>query len=128
MQYKRTVCVLGALLLAGCLSGCLFLLGGSAGAGAALWYKGELRQNMSGSKDDIYAAAKKALPESEYTLLEMENGVEKARIKAKKAGGTIAYLHIRHISNRSSRISIRVGLMGDEPESRRILAGIHNHL
>jgi hypothetical protein len=128
MLYKRLSCLFLGIFLLFLSSGCLFVLGGGAGAGAALWYKGELRQTVSRDKDAVYEAAKEATSDMGFVLLKAANRVEKAEIKCRKPDNTPVYIDISHISNRSCEISIRIGFMGDEAESRRILAGIYDRL
>ncbi len=128
MLYKRLSCLFLGFFLVFASSGCLFVLGGGAGAGAALWYKGELRQTVSRDKDTVYEAAKEAIDARRMVLLKAANRVEKAEIKCRNPDNTPVYIDISHISTRSCEIAIRVGFMGDEAESRRILAGIYDRL
>ncbi len=128
MCVKRFLAGSLVLALLVCSSGCLFLLGGSAGAGAAMWYKGKLRQEVSAKKEEVYKASKQTLESMGLRLLRTENGVEEAEIKAEYADETRVWVYIEYISTGTSRVSIRVGLMGDEERSRHILDRIYKHL
>ncbi len=129
MKRRLTLTVVLGLSLA--TSGCalVFLVGGAiGGAGAVMWTRGWLEETSLEPLPRVHHAAKAALEDFKVTLeddrLEPKSGFlagrlpddRRVEIKTKIAG------------EKSTHLSIRVGLWGDQEASLRILERLKKHL
>ena len=120
-----------ALLLALSIQmcGCAgILVGAAGGAGAVTWLKGELKEDIGKSLNDVYEATVEALMELELPTVEQKKDAMTAKIVSSLADGKDIKIHIKSLTDTSSKISIRIGTLGDKPMSRKILSTIHKHL
>jgi hypothetical protein len=118
-------CVLFTLTLAGCAA---LLLGGAAGAGGAVYIKGELKEDMSASVPRVHHATIAALKELNLPVNEDIHDKLSAKIQSRFADGAEVWIAIESVTAESSKVTIRVGVMGDEQKARQILGAIHRHL
>jgi len=127
------------LLAAGTLgsAGCLAVAAaGAAGAGAAtyVYIKGKVCQDYPASFSDAWAAVQKALQEERFPLVSNENDGKSGKITTRTTDGTTITIDLEVLPSRIpaegnlTRVCVRVGLLGDEPLSERLLARISSHL
>lgn len=120
------------LTLALCLllgqTGCLFIAGGSAGAGAAVWYKGRLTEEINKNVDQVYNASVSAIRQMGLSVLKAEQHETSAKVHSKYLDDTNIWIDIQAIEKDLSRIVIRVGILGDEHRARNILGSIKKSL
>jgi hypothetical protein len=126
------------LLVAGSLSsgGCLLVAAGAAGAGAAtyVYIKGKVCQDYPASFGDAWAAVQKGLQEEGFPLVSNENDGKSGKITTRTTDGTTITIDLEVISSRVpaegslTRVCVRVGLLGDQPLSERLLSRIGSHL
>ena len=111
------------------LAGCAALLvGGAAGAGSVVYVKGQLKEDMSASVPAVHNASISALKDLNLPIIEDNHDNLSAKIKSKSADGQDVWIEIESVTAESSKITIRVGVMGDKNKSRQILDGIHKYL
>lgn len=128
-RFKNLLAALSCLLFAVELTGCAALvLGGVAGAGSVVYIKGELKEDMAASVPAIHSASVSALKDLNIPIIEDNHDQLSASIKSKFADGSDVWIQIESVTAKSSKVTIRVGIMGDENKSRQILDGIHKHL
>ncbi len=126
---KMCLVLLSCLLCASTLTGCLALLaGGAAGAGSVVYVKGQLRETMDATVTAVHSASVATLKELGLPAIEDKYDELSAKMKSRFADGQDVWIDIEYITVQSSRLTIRVGIMGDERKSRQILDGIHRHL
>jgi hypothetical protein len=129
MKHFKILLVLSAVFLATQLAGCAALLvGGAAGAGSIVYVKGQLNEDMSASVLRVHDASISALKELNLPVIEDSHDNLSAKIKSHFADGSDVWIQIESRAAESSRIRVRVGILGDEYKSRQILDGIHKHL
>jgi hypothetical protein len=107
-----------------CLAGCLLVAAGAgAGAGVATYayLDGELKAPVEAPLDATYAAAQKAVRELEYRVKSETKDANDAQIVAEKATDTEVEIRLERWGDKATRVSIRVGVFGDEAESLMIL-------
>lgn len=114
-----------AIELAGCAA---LLLGGAAGAGSVVYIKGQLKQDMGASVPRVHDASISALKGLNLPIIEDNHDKLSAKIKSRFANGDDVWIEIESVTAESSKITIRVGILGDERKARQILDGIHKHL
>ncbi len=110
------------------LSGCLFALGGAAGGGAAIYYKGWLREKVARNMYDVHEATLKAMEVKNINLEEETEYTDRFRLQGKYMDGTNVWINIKYLTTNSSQINIRVGVLGDEPRSRAIWDEARRHM
>jgi uncharacterized protein YceK len=127
--FKMLSILLSFVLLAMQLAGCAaVVVGGAAGAGTVVYVKGQLNEDMNAPVSNVYDASLAALKELDLPIIEDNHDTLSAKIKSKFADGDDVWIQIESLSAESSKITIRVGIMGDEYKSRKIINAIHSHL
>jgi hypothetical protein len=118
------VCALTAAS-GGC--GALLLVGG-AGTSAIAFATGELRSTEEASLADVDAACGLAIDRLGYEDLEVEREADRARFRARTAGGEPVDIRVLARGPERTDLRIRIGVFGDETTSRLVLEEIHQSL
>ncbi len=110
-------------------SGCAVVAGGVIGGGAAAYLKGVLKTKEPASFDKVWFAVVEAVEQQELEVTKKESNVGKALIEAKlRDQDKIVYITVKYHKPEITNLIIRVGVWGDEDESRRMLKLIHEKL
>jgi hypothetical protein len=120
-----------ALLItfAGCSTGCVALVVGAAGGAAgAVYVMGKLTEEVGYDVPTVHEATRSALRDMELTLAEDRADRMSARMESEFADRVHVWITLESLEDTRTRITIRVGLTGDEGRSRRILDRIKAHL
>jgi hypothetical protein len=110
------------------LSGCLLLLGAGAGAGGAVYIMGKIEDEIDASVSKLQRATVRGLGSLNMPVVKEHKDQLSAEVASKTADESTVRIHITSITPSRSKISIRVGLMGDERRSRQILGAISSYL
>jgi hypothetical protein len=126
---RQALCAvtLGAALVF-CASGCVAVVAaGAAGAGVA-WVRGALETNLETDLDRAYRASQEAVRELEFApISERKSGVDAALVARTALDKRIEVI-MKRVGDKSTHVSIRVGLFGDEALSLAILDRIKQNL
>ena len=98
-------------------------VGAAAGAGGAAYVQGELKVTERVSHEVAGRAAEKALKDLKIAFIKREQdeaGISSV-IEARTASDQKVFVKTRRISDKSTEVGIRVGMIGDESMSRQIL-------
>ena len=119
------VALAGALLLTGCAA---LVAGSAAGVGTVAYIKGELKDRLDASPDETRAAIERAA--KELRLKELKADADGLSGDYILETGRDDKINVRYekLGDRSTQISIRVGLFGDENLSRALLDEIKQGL
>ncbi|HZY84211.1 MAG TPA: DUF3568 family protein [Gemmataceae bacterium] len=127
---------LAALLLVN--AGCLVVAAGAAVGGAAAagyaYYNGCLYRDYPASLGDSLAAVRTALVELQFPILKEETDTGTAVVLTRTADGSKVRIHLDVVPSRipveasATRVSVRVGALGDEAVSVRLLDQVSAHL
>ena len=110
-------------------SGCVAVVAGAAvGAGGYAWVKSALIKEFDVSSVKLQEATRKALRDLDLDLLIDDSDRLTAKITSKFADGKSVGIAINAITERSSKIKIRVGWVGDKMKSEMILNAIESNL
>lgn len=110
-------------------SGCIpLLIGAAAGAGGVAYVKGSLVHNIDETVEDVHGASITALKDLGLFVTSDELNRHSARIKAEYEDGKKIDIKVDAITEYVSKISIRVGSLGDQEDSRLILNAIEKQL
>jgi len=109
-------------------SGCFLLLAGAAGgAGTAVWLQSKLTQTVNGPLSQAIQGAKAGLADLKVAVAKETTESEMTQLKGDFAGQPY-WVDIRKVTDRTSKIEVRVGVPGDEKATRRIVEAIMKHL
>ena len=122
----------GVLLLAGYVistSGCFALLvGAAAGAGGMVWAKGKLEQEFNQPLDRVHKAGVSALKKLELPVVVDRKDKLTAKLESKFADGTNVWIDIESLTSKNTKVSVRVGALGDQMRSKEIMDMIEKYL
>ena len=123
-------CTRAALVIALVLQlyGCAVLVAGAAGGGTVLWIKGKLQEEINASATQVHRATIAALRELELPILKNKKDKLTAVVDSRFADNKGVHITIKSLTASSSKISIRVGIVGNKGRSQKILKVIHSNL
>jgi hypothetical protein len=117
--------VVGLLSFSGCVA---LVVGAAAGAGGAVYVMGKLEEEVAHPVPTVHQAVLKGLQELQLPTLENKVDQLTARLESQLADERRIWINLEAVDKNRTRLTIRVGLMGDEPQSRRILEAVKKHL
>lgn len=109
-------------------SGCFLLLGAGAGASGAAYVMGKLEDEIDASVPKLQGATVAGLKSFNMPVVKEQGDKLTAEIESKTADDAAVKISISSLTPSRSKISIRVGLIGDEVRSRQILEAVRKHL
>ena len=119
----------GSLLLFG--SGCaLLVIGAAAGAGAAgvAYVKGDLEVTVEADPEEVAKASEKAFDQLQIRKISSNASALDAQVIGRTATDKKITITAKGEGSNSTKMSIRIGTIGDEDMSRKIYDEIKNHL
>ena len=126
---KQFTVVIMLSALAVSQSGCFALLAGAAaGAGTLAWANGDLEYNFDSSVSEVHDATLKALRKTGLVVAQDVNDKHNAKLKSSYADGKDVNISISALTEKSSKIQIRVGVFGDRARSEALLNTIEKYL
>jgi hypothetical protein len=130
MPHARALLLILALAgLTGPLAGCLLLWAGAAGGTAGIVYvNGRLQEELDATVPAPHRAAIAGLTEMGLPVKEEKGDTLSAHVHSELSSDTKVWITIESLTDARSRITIRVGVMGDEAKSHRILDATKRHL
>ncbi len=109
--------------------GCVPLLVGTAvGAGGLAYVRGSLEQNFDKSLKNLHTGSLRGLKDIKCTVHSDEFRQRLAKIKFTFTDGKDGTIAIEALTERSAKLKIRIGILGDETKSRVVLNAILRHL
>lgn len=118
------VLLMSALLLPGCMLAAV----GAGAAGTVAYLKGDLESVESAPLDAVYTATEKAVEEMGLFVVSKEKDALGARFVLRDMADRKITIYLTPVSEITTKLSIRVGVFGDEPRSRRIYEQIKANL
>lgn len=112
-------------------SGCFLLLAagaGAAGAGTVVYIQGAYERNFNASVDKIHSAALKVLKDNGLVVTADSPGKYKSNLHFIFSDGKKSEITIESLTDKASKVAIRVGVMGDEKRSWEILDAIASNI
>jgi hypothetical protein len=129
-MWKRGVAIFLAGIFLVSLYGCLALFAaGAGGAGTAVWLSNKLVQEVDASFTRSLKATEAALNSLRLPIKKKTVGQKVAQIISEYTDGKTIWVDIRPVSERRSKIEIRVGsVQPDEKAAEKILTQIKRYL
>ena len=118
------VVMISAILTCGCVP---LFIGAAAGVGGYAWFNGAMEKDFAVPLAKLHGATVKGLKHMGVKIDENESDKHIAKIKAHFADDEKVGIVITSVTERSSSIKIRVGLMGDKMRSEMILNAAKNY-
>jgi len=111
------------------MSGCIpLLIGAAAGAGGFSYVKGALVKNVDHTVKEVHKAGMTALKKLNFFVTTDELNKRSALIRAEYENGQKIQIFIDALTERSSKITIRIGMFGNQEQSQMILSAIEKKL
>jgi hypothetical protein len=103
------------------LTGCVAVVAaGAAGTGVA-WYSGRLEANLDQNIEAVFVASQKALTQLEFANITNKKSSVDAQLVSRTALDKKVEITLQKVTDRSTKVMIRVGVFGDETLSMSIL-------
>jgi hypothetical protein len=114
------------------VSGCVVLaalgIGAAAAAGAVVYVKGNLTQTVNVPRDKVHEAAVQAVKDVGIPVLSDATEDMTTKITSQFSDGAQVWVTLDVVDYKTTKITVRVGLMGEEQRAREVLAKIQGHL
>lgn len=127
-RHVRRLAALLALAALPLLSGCVVVAAGAVGAGAVAYVRGELESSLEAGLDDAYAAAQRALAKLEFAKIDERRSGLDAQLVHRTALDKKVDIRLKKVTERLTKIEIRVGVVGDQELSLTLLDKIRAEL
>jgi hypothetical protein len=124
----RVVLALVSLAALPWLSGCVVVAAGAVGAGAVAYVRGSLESSLEANLDTAYAATQRALAQLEFAKIEQSRSGVDARLVHRTALDKKVEIKLKKVTERLTKIEIRVGVVGDQELSLTLLDKIRSEL
>lgn len=118
---------IGTILLTSCLmaAGCVpLVIGAAAGAGGYSYFKGNLEENVDVPVARAHKASLSALKEQGIFIMDDDIEQHTATIKGEYPDGKNVRIDIQALTEKASKIKVRIGIVGDEGRSTTIMNAI----
>jgi hypothetical protein len=127
---RRLSGLIVALLLLINASGCAAVIAGAAGgAGTAGWLSGKLTQQYDVPYEKAIKAAKTALRSLKLEIVKETKEQRIAQLRSKYYDGENIWIDIRKVTDKSSKVEVRVGLIDSDKEAAdKILKRINKYI
>ena len=120
-----TACAMAGLLCSGCFA---LAVGAAGGAAGAVYVLGKLTDELNYEVPVVHAAATQAMNDLGLKLSEDRSDKLTAHMKSEFADGTNVWIDMQSIADGRTKLTIRVGVTGDEVRARKIHEAIKRHL
>ena len=121
-QFFARLSVLLSLGLLPLLSGCVVAAAGvAAGAGAIAYVRGELATSLDHDFGKVVEATRTALKELEYTKVSEKKDAMEAEFISRTALDKKVTIKLNQVTEKTTKVQIRIDLLGDEALSLAIL-------
>lgn len=110
------------------LTGCVVVAAGAVGAGAVAYVRGELESSLEADLDTAYAATQRALTRLEFARIDQRKSGVDAQLVHRTALDKKVDIRLKKITDRLTKIEIRVGVVGDQELSMTLLDKIRAEL
>ena len=122
------VLALGLLLAAVGTSGCILLLGAAGGVAGSKYVGGKLEAEINAPVEKVHQATVAGLKSLGLPLVINQGDKLAAKLESRTVDDKKVAIAVGFVSETQSKLSIRVGTIGDEKRSRSILNAIQAEL
>jgi hypothetical protein len=108
--------------------GCVAAAVGVGAAGTIAYIKGDLEAIEAENLDTVYEATVKAVKDLELRVISKTKDALTATIYARDAEDKKVTITLKRTTEQTTKLSIRIGMFGNETKSRLIYQRIHDYL
>ena len=128
-SFKQIIFSLCLGLFALTQAGCFWLaVGAAAGAGGYAWVQGGLEQNLNASAEKVHDAVAHSLNKLGLSIIEDHHDKLKGKVVAEFSDGQNVTVEVNALTERTTKLKIRVGVLGDKAKSEMILNEVKKNL
>ena len=130
MQVWKRVAVVGLVVLAApFVTGCFMIVAaGGAAAGTVAYVRGELKVTLDHEMRDCREATARAIDSLRLRKISETGDAVVAEFRTQNAQGDNIVMRLDRLSDEATELRIRIGTLGDQNMSHRILDEIKGHL
>lgn len=128
MRKQQVFLMLTLVGLAVLIHGCVIAAVGAGAAGTVAYIKGDLTAVEAKNLDTVYKATEKAMAELELNITTKTKDAMSAKIIARDAQDKKISVKLSATAEGTTKLSIRVGMFGNETKSRLIYEQIKENL
>ena len=119
--------ILVGVLAVGC-SGCFVAVVGAGAAAGVGYARGDLEAVLDADPTDVYEASLEAMDDLELPVISKEKNALEAKIISRTTEDKKVQITIKRTETNVAKLSIRIGVFGDEVQSRLIYDKIKANL
>ncbi|MCC7204456.1 MAG: DUF3568 family protein, partial [Phycisphaeraceae bacterium] len=116
----RNLVVMGLVVLTLAIPGCLVVVAGGAAAGGVAYVKGDLEAVVPGTPQQVARATDGAAADLRLIKVSSESSSTDMKYLLRTAGDKKITVTAKRESDRTSKLSIRVGIFGDKDLSQML--------
>jgi hypothetical protein len=124
----RLAATLLALAALPWFTGCVVVAAGAVGAGAVAYVRGELASSLEHELDAVYRATQSVLARQEFARIDERKSGLDVQLVYRTALDKRVEIKLEKITDRLTKVKIRVGLVGDQDLSMMLLEKIRAEL
>ncbi len=125
---KNIIAVLLVVFFGLYTTGCALLVGAAVGAGGVTWVKGKLVKVINEPYGEVHTATIEGLKALDLPIITDRQDQLVAKVESKFADGTNVWIDVKKQTEYSTQIQIRVGVLGDQERSQKILSAVEDQL
>ncbi len=125
LSYICSLLIVVFMFSAGCAA---LVIGAGAGGAGVVWVKGKLEEVISLPVPRVHSAVRKGLSDLKISITEDKGDSLTAEVNGLLADGTKVWIDVDTVSASASKLTIRVGYLGDKTLSLRIRDAVKKHL
>jgi len=125
MKIKTLFLALAILLNGGCA---VVGVGAASAIGGTYYVSGEIKASYPVSIHHLYEVTLYTFQEEDIKRISVENTRRDADIVGKMSTGEDVSVHIYYNKNEEATIGIRIGMIGDEKRSRKLLSKMERYI
>ena len=111
-----------------CLQSCLIAAGVAVGGAGVAYIKGEYKENISASMEQADEAVRKTMIELQYIPINHTKGNVLCTHIVRSANDKKVTITLKTVVPNATSVKIRIGMFGDEAQSRLIMDKIRHNL
>ena len=130
MRTRQVVLTIVLACMAAFISGCVAAAVGAGviGVGTVAYIKGDLEAIETQKIDVVYEAARKAMKQLRLQMIKERKDLDSGLIVVRDAEGQEAKITLKSTEHGGTKVSVRVGLFGDQARSQLIYQKIRDNL
>ncbi len=130
MRTRQVVLAMALTGTAASISGCVAAVVGAGviGVGTVAYIKGDLEAIETQNIDVVYEATRKAMKQLRLQMVKERKDLDSGLIVVRDAEGKEAKISLKRTEDGGTKVSVRVGLFGDQARSLHIYQKIHDNL